>query len=113
MPIDTIRFRQDVYSIIAAIPYGKVLTYGQVALLAGYPNHARLVGRLLCGAVVSAELPCHRVVNVQGRPAPVWNDQRPLLEAEGVPFKTNGCVDMEQAQWNYQILGSEPVYPSL
>lgn len=113
MPIDTARFRQDVYSIIAAIPYGKVLTYGQVALLAGYPNHSRLVGRLLCGAEPSDRLPCHRVVNVQGRPAPVWQEQRPLLEAEGVSFKTNGCVDMKQAQWNYRMLGNEPVDPSL
>lgn len=113
MPIDTAQFRQDVYSIVAAIPYGKVLTYGQVAVLAGYPNHSRLVGHLLCGAESSVHLPCHRVVNAQGRTAPVWNDQRRLLEAEGVPFKPNGCVDMKQAQWNYQMLGNEPVNPSL
>ena len=97
MPIDTARFRQDVYSIVAAVPYGRVLTYGQVALLAGYPNHSRLVGRLLCGATASAQLPCHRVVNAQGRPAPVWQEQRLLLEAEGVPFKPNGSVDMHLA----------------
>ena len=104
MPIDTARFRQDVYSIVAAVPYGRVLTYGQVALLAGYPNHSRLVGRLLCGATAAARLPCHRVVNAQGRTATVWKEQRPLLEAEGVPFKPNGCVDMPLAQWNYLSL---------
>ena len=104
MPVNTTRFRQDVYSIVAAIPYGKVLTYGQVALLAGYPNHSRLVGHLLCGATSSAHLPCHRVVNAQGRLAPVWQEQRPLLEAEGVPFKPNGCVDMHLAKWDYQTL---------
>lgn len=104
MPVNTARFRRDVYSIVAAIPYGKVLTYGQVALLAGYPNHSRLVGHLLCGATSSVNLPCHRVVNAQGRPAPVWQEQRPLLEAEGVPFKPNGCVDLSLAQWDYQTL---------
>lgn len=90
--------------IVAAIPYGKVLTYGQVARLAGYPNHSRLVGHLLCGATSSAHLPCHRVVNAQGRLAPVWQEQRPLLEAEGVPFKPNDRVDLSLAQWDYQTL---------
>lgn len=104
MPVNTARFREDVYSIVAAIPYGKVLTYGQVARLAGYPNHSRLVGHLLCGGTSSAHLPCHRVVNAQGRLAPVWQEQRPLLEAEGVPFKPNGCVDLSLAQWDYQTL---------
>lgn len=104
MPIDTAQFRQDVYSIVAAIPYGKVLTYGQVAQLAGYPNHSRLVGHILCGAASSLHLPCHRVVNAQGRPAPVWQEQRSLLKAEGVPFRPNGSVDMHLAQWDYRTL---------
>lgn len=101
MFVDTAQFRQDVYAIVAAIPHGKVLTYGQVALLAGYPNHSRLVGNLLCKAESSSHLPCHRVVNAQGRPAPVWQEQRPLLEAEGVPFKSNGCVNLSLARWNH------------
>lgn len=102
--MNTAQFREDVYSIVAAIPYGKVLTYGQVAQLAGCPNHSRLVGHILCGAASSVHLPCHRVVNAQGRPAPVWQEQRSLLKAESVPFRPNGCVDMHLAQWDYRTL---------
>ena len=39
-------------------------------------------------------LPCHRVVNSQGRTAPGWTRQRELLEAEGVLFRANGRVDL-------------------
>ena len=44
-------------------------------------------------------LPCHRVVNKEGRTAPGWSRQRPLLEAEGVQFKANGHVDMSRYLW--------------
>ena len=92
-------FRQEVYAVVASIPYGKVLTYGQVAWLVGKPRHSRLVGRVLCGATAASQLPCHRVVNSQGRTVPHWQEQVELLRAEGVVFKSNGCVDMKRFQW--------------
>ena len=42
--------RETVYEIVAQIPRGRVLTYGAIARLAGYPNHSRLVGRIMRGA---------------------------------------------------------------
>lgn len=99
MAVDINLFRQEVYSIVASIPRGRVLTYGQIAWLTGHPNHSRLVGRVLHGATEAEGLPCHRVVNSAGRTAPDWAEQRRLLEAEGITFRANGCVDMRKWQW--------------
>ena len=92
-------FRDAVLSIVAQIPPGRVMTYGLIATLAGWPSHARMVGRTLRYTPEASELPCHRVVNVQGRTAPGWKRQRTLLEEEGVTFKPNGHVDMSRHLW--------------
>lgn len=93
------KFSEEVYSIVREIPCGKVSTYGQIALLAGKPQCSRMVGHALFHAGGMAGVPCHRVVNSQGRPAPSWPAQRELLEAEGVRFKKNGCVDLKACLW--------------
>lgn len=92
-------FRQDVLGIVSQIPHGRVTTYGHIAALAGWPSHARMVGRTLRYSPEAASLPCHRVVNIAGRTAPGWSRQRPLLEAEGVAFRPNGRVDMVRHLW--------------
>lgn len=92
-------FFQDVYAIIREIPPGSVVTYGQIASLAGQPQSARKVGQALFHAPAEKNLPCHRVVNSQGRLAPFWTEQRVLLQKEGVTFKKNGCVDMRKHTW--------------
>lgn len=97
--VDIAVFRQEVYEVVTSIPYGKVATYGQLAWLVGYPTYARLVGRVLRGAPGTPAMPSHRVVNTQGRMVPHWPEQRSLLLAEGVTFKSNGCVDMGLHQW--------------
>lgn len=94
-------FRQDVYTVVAAIPAGCVVTYGQVACLVGRPQCPRMVGLAMHNAPKELHLPCHRVVNSQGRLAPGWTEQRTLLEDEGVRFKANGCVDMKKYQWEF------------
>lgn len=90
-------FDAEVYDVVAQIPAGRVVTYGQIARLVGMPRHARRVGRAM--ATAPAELPCHRVVNAGGRTVPGWSDQRALLEVEGVRFRRNGCVDLGSACW--------------
>lgn len=92
------KFKNSVYDIVKSIPYGKVLTYGQIAWLAGQPTYSRLVGRTLWGT--KENLPCHRVVNSQGRTAPDWEEQIELLKAEGVRFKRNGYVDLKSSNWD-------------
>ena len=92
-------FGEDVLDIVGQIPCGKVTTYGHIAALAGWPSHARMVGRTLRYTPGAEALPCHRVVNIDGRTAPGWSRQRTLLEAEGVTFKPNGHVDMSKHLW--------------
>ena len=97
-------FQADVLNIVAQIPHGRVTTYGHIAVLAGWPSHARMVGRTLRYSPEAEKLPCHRVVNIVGRTAPGWSQHRPLLEKEGVNFKPNGHVDMEKYLWEPEMM---------
>ena len=93
-------FYPEVYDIVRQIPEGKVMTYGQIARLLGRPQNSRLVGQALQNVSQTLCLPCHRVVNSQGRTVPGWEEQKSLLAAEGVNLKANGCVDLKKHQWN-------------
>lgn len=94
-------FQQEVYNVVAAIPSGRVVTYGQIAYLVGRPQCSRMVGHAMHNVPAELDLPCHRVVNSQGRLVPFWEEQRGLLESEGVKFRRNGCVDMKVSQWEF------------
>ena len=87
-------FSEAVYTLVNSIPEGKVLTYGAIATLLGRPRNSRQVGKLMSGAHPGVR--AHRVVNAAGRTAPGWAEQRGLLEAEGVEFRPNGCVDLRR-----------------
>ncbi len=92
-------FFKQVYALVAAIPQGRVMTYGQIARCLGGLYSARVVGFAMSAAPAARGLPCHRVVNREGRMAgkSIFGgeaEQRRMLEAEGVPFKKNGCVDL-------------------
>jgi methylated-DNA-protein-cysteine methyltransferase-like protein len=76
-----------------------VATYGYLALLAGRPQAARQVGRLMAHA--PAAVAAHRVVSHTGRPAPGCPKHRPLLEAEGVSFKPSGRVNLREHLWRF------------
>ena len=89
----------QILSVVACIPVGKVATYGQIAHLIGRERNARLVGRVLSQAELYGKYPCHRVVNSSGRCAPYWLEQKDLLMDEGVTLKSNGCVDLKKHQW--------------
>jgi methylated-DNA-protein-cysteine methyltransferase-like protein len=76
-------FIEAVTSVIAAIPKGEVMTYGEIALEAGYPGASRAVGHFLAGSQRS--LPWWRVVTASGRLVPGHEqNQARLLTAEGV-----------------------------
>lgn len=96
---DRKKFYIEVYDIVRQIPAGRVLTYGVIARLVGFPHHSRLAGQALAQVSAAIHLPCHRVVNSQGRIAPHWPEQQKLLETEGVIFKSNGCVDLKKSLW--------------
>ncbi|MBU1019855.1 MAG: MGMT family protein [Firmicutes bacterium] len=60
------KFTEDVIDIIKMIPIGKVMTYGQIAAYAGFPQGARQVSRILHSMSEKYDLPWHRVINSQG-----------------------------------------------
>ena len=93
------QFSVEVCDIIRQIPAGKVLTYSQIARLAGFSNYSRWVGKVPSHHPGTAALPCHRVVNSQGRTAPHWPGQKSLLAAEGITFQPNGRVDLKRHLW--------------
>ena len=90
---------EKIYEVVKSIPKGKVATYGRVALLAGNPRWARVVGYALHTNPAPGIIPCHRVVNREGRVAPGFafggeGVQRQLLEAEGIVFESDGRIDL-------------------
>mgnify|MGYP001810140979 CR=1 FL=1 len=89
-------FSERVVAVIAAIPAGRVASYGQVAALAGNPQGARQVVRLLNSQSGKLGLPWHRLVNREGRialpPGSGFELQKALLEAEGVPLDESGRI---------------------
>jgi methylated-DNA-protein-cysteine methyltransferase-like protein len=96
---------EKIYEVVKRIPKGKVATYGYVALLAGNPRWARVVGYALHNNPAPMVIPCHRVVNREGRVAEAFvfgggNAQRELLEREGVVFREDGTVDLKKYGWN-------------
>lgn len=96
--------RVIIWQIISSIPEGYVASYGQIARLSGYPNHARYVGRTLKSLPPDTKLPWHRVVNAKGDIAfPVGSDaaqlQRQRLEAEKIAFSASGRVLLAEHGW--------------
>lgn len=93
------QFIQDVLNTVDLIPLGRVASYGQIAQIICRPRNARLVGKALGKAGGRGKHPCHRVVTASGRLVPGWFDQRPMLLAEGVPFKDKNHVDIRRCRW--------------
>lgn len=101
-----------VYAAIAAIPRGRVASYGAIAARAGLPGRARLVGKLLGQTPSDMALPWHRVLRASGQVALPpgsrgFREQCRLLRAEGIEVK-NGRVplsrfgldaDLDRALW--------------
>ena len=93
-------FTAEVVRILKEIPEGYVVTYGQVARMAGSPRAARQVVRILHTMSEKHDLPWHRVVNIRGEIAVPTEDskelQRMLLRGEGVVFLADGRVDLKR-----------------
>ena len=88
-----------IYEAVKKVPAGRVATYGQIAALAGDKKMARAVGNAL-RRNTAQEIPCHRVVNAQGKLSGEFAfgtgaGQAQLLEAEGVEV-AEGRVDLDK-----------------
>ncbi len=91
---------------IAAIPAGRVASYGEIAARAGLPKRARLVGRVL-GETPAGVVPWYRVLRSDGRIAfppgsRGFREQVRRLAAEGVLVK-NGRVDLTVHGWERNL----------
>ncbi|KUJ81687.1 cysteine methyltransferase [Microbulbifer flavimaris] len=87
--------------VLARIPVGHVITYGDLAAMAGYPRAARRAGQALRQLPADTTLPWHRVINAQGRisvPEPAAGRQRERLEQEGV-IAIGGRIDLARFRW--------------
>lgn len=83
MPPITDAQTERVRGLVASIPLGRVATYGDIASAAGLSS-PRIVAWIM--RTDSADLPWHRVIRADGRPAPhLAAEQLARLAAEGVP----------------------------
>ena len=89
--------------VIAAIPAGRVATYGQVAHVAGKPWGARQVAWILHSQSGKYKLPWQRVIGAGGRislpPGRGLEEQRRLLRVEGVAVSRSGRIDLDKFRW--------------
>ncbi len=90
-------FQRRVLSVVRNIPPGSLMTYGEVAAMAGSPGAARAVGQVMASNPFAIVVPCHRVVAKQGLGGYFWgiSIKRKLLELEanaenGYPPSGNG-----------------------
>lgn len=116
--VDDKTYRERVYGLVSSIPKGRVMTYGQIALILGEGYTPRTVGYVMHGAD-SEKVPWQRVINSQGKCStgrltmPV-NLQQELLEVEGVEFNASGKCDLGRFLWfpdGYEA--DDEVQPSL
>ena len=96
-------FTAEVIEVIREIPEGKVTSYGRIGELAGNPRAARQVVRVLHTFGEKEELPWWRVINAAGcislKPGYGFEEQRDLLEAEGVEVSSKGRISLDHYLW--------------
>ncbi len=94
-------FRYRVEIIVGSIPLGRVMSYGQIAALAGSPRAARIVGGI--AHYGNPELPWQRVVNKSGGLARGYpgglNEHKTCLELEGMAVSDQYQVDISKLLW--------------
>ena len=96
------KYRERVFEIVRKIPRGKVMTYGQIAIILGEGYTARTVGYVMHSS--DDGVPWQRVINSQGkcstgRLTMPLNLQQSMLEQEGVVFTEKGKCDLSEIQW--------------
>ena len=94
-------FRNRVEDLVAQIPRGRVMTYGQIAALCGNARAARIVGGI--AHFGDPDLPWQRVVNHRGGLASGYpggrKGHKQVLEAEGIDVSEDYRVDIKKLLW--------------
>lgn len=103
MKADEEGYRERVYALVRQIPKGRMMTYGQIAIILGEGYTARTIGYVMHGAD-NEKVPWQRVINSKGACStgkmtlPV-NLQQSILESEGVVFDKKGKCDLRKYLW--------------
>jgi len=110
MPYSQRKFDKAIWETVSNIAPGRVMSYGEVARIAGFPRHARMVSKAMCRS--ASQLPWYRVVRSDRTLAfelgsEPYNKQKGLLEKEGihiingkvVPLESDETVDLDKLLW--------------
>jgi methylated-DNA-protein-cysteine methyltransferase-like protein len=100
----TLNFFDKVYAVARLIPYGKVTSYGAIAMYLGASRSARMVGYAMNGSL-GKDVPAHRVVNRNGLLTGKHHFEgthlmQQLLESEGVKVVNNQIQDFDKVFWD-------------
>lgn len=101
-----INFSDKVYQVVALIPFGRVTSYGAIALYLGAARSSRMVGYAMNNAhTVNPSLPAHRVVNRVGMLTGKHHFKTPtqmqsLLESEGINVENDIIQDFKNVFWS-------------
>lgn len=95
--------RDALYLALSSVPTGRLISYGDLAELAGLPGRARWVGRQLSQLPASSRLPWHRVLKANGRLAfepgtEAYRRQLSKLQKEGAA-DDGGHIDWRGCRW--------------
>ena len=117
-PPDPIIFNNRVWEVVRQIPAGKVATYGQIARMIPPPegvaakSYLSLGPRWVGGAMAACpdDVPWQRVINSKGEisPRPGADEQRRLLEEEGVEFDVRDRVYLKVFGWKTKSGSAQP-----
>lgn len=105
-------FTEQAIKVIVSVPAGHVLTYGQVARLAGSPRAARQVGWLLNSMSDKYNMPWHRIINSKGqislRDSQGAFVQKMLLESEGISV-IDHKIDLKKYLWDIHSIDFDQI----
>ena len=97
-----VSLKEAVYALVKKVPEGRVITYGDIAILVGHPYAARLVGGI--AHFGPTELPWHRVVNRFGDCASGYpggkTAHQDMLRSEGIEVDKYRIVEFEKLRWH-------------
>lgn len=95
-------FQDIIYSLIGSIPKGRVVTYGTLAKMSGYSTYVRQVCQVIRTVPTDSQLPCHRIINGQGKLS-VKGERyilhKKALISEGIVFDSNDKIKLKQYLW--------------
>jgi len=98
---ERLEFKNRVFWLVWNIPFGKCISYGDLAALAGSPRAARIVGGIAHNG--PSDLPWHRVVYKDGSLAGGFpggpSNQKEMLESESIEFTDDDIVSNNKIFW--------------